>query len=142
MASVARPTYRSAAPTRSIPLGVLASRLLLIAFTLSVAYQVYRAMVKEVPAYDNFDLFTGVSYAVFIGLSLLAGVRKSWAPWLTLTMSICFTLIGILYYYPTITPLRSFGVIDWTEGLLFSGLILAAGVLSVCELLGLTLSAE
>ncbi len=124
---------------RAIPLTKLASWLLVAAFTISSAYQLYRSTVLEVPAYDRFDLFTAVIYAIFFGIAVLVGTGRRWAPWLGLIATICWTLVGIFYYYPVITPVRTFGLIDWTEAVVYLGLIFTAGVLCVCDLCGVAL---
>lgn len=133
-------TPREATVTgRTVSLTRLASYLLVAAFVLSAAYQLYRSTVMETPAYDRFDLPTLVMYGLLGGLSFAAGTGRRWGPLLVVFLSIAFTLMGIFYYYPVITPVRTFGPIDWAEGVLYCGLIFAAGVLSLCDLLGVAL---
>ena len=125
---------------RAIPLTKLASWLLVAAFTISSAYQLYRSTVMEVPAHDRFDLSIAVIYGVFFSIAVLVGTGRRWAPWLGLVASVGWTLVGILYYYPVITPVRTFGPIDWTEAVVYLGLIFTAGVLCVCDLCGVALT--
>ena len=125
--------------TRTLPLTQFASWLLLAAFTISCVYQFYRSTVMEVPAHDGFDLFTALIYGIFFGIAVLVGTGRRWAPWLGLITSVFFTLLGIFYYYPVITLVRTFGAIDWTEAVVYLGLIFTAGVLCVCDLCGVAL---
>ncbi len=126
--------------TRAVPLTQLASWLLVAAFTISSVYQIYRSTVMEVPAHDRFDLFTAVIYGILIGIAVLVGTGRRWTTWIGLITSVFFTLLGIFYYYPVITPVRTFGPIDWTEAVVYLGLIFTAGVLCLCHLCGAALT--
>lgn len=137
MAAISRAALRNT--TRSVSIPKLAGWLLILAFVISAAYQLYRSTIMALPAYDAFSLSSVLVYSCALAISWLATTGRCWAIWLAFVTSVLWMLIGILFYFPTITALRVFGPIDWAEGVLYLALIFAAGVLLALDLLGVSL---
>jgi phosphatidylserine synthase len=128
---------------RSVDLVGQAAWILVAAFVLSLAYELYRATVKagtsphdSMAAFVRTDLALYVVAAVVIA-SLFAGFR--WAPWVGLIFSAAVTAVSILYYNPKIMPARKPGLLDWFEDLVFTGLNILATALLLYQVLGVTL---
>jgi hypothetical protein len=120
-----------------------AAWVLVVAFALSLTYELYRATVKagtsphdSVAAFVKTDLALYVVAALVIG-SLFADFR--WAPWVGLIFSATVTTVSILYYNPKIMPARKPGIVDWFEDLAFTRLVFLAMALLGYQLLGITL---
>lgn len=120
-----------------------AAWVLVVAFALSLTYELYRAIVKagtsphdSVAAFVKTDLALYVVAAVVIG-SLFAGFR--WAPWAGLIFSASVTAVSILYYNPKIMAARKPGIVDWIEDLVFTSLVFLAMALLAYQVLGITL---
>lgn len=138
MATFAHAATRN--PTRTVSLARLAGWLLILAFVISAAYQLYRSTIMALPAYDAFGLSSVLLYSCALAISWLATTGRRWATWLAFVTSMLWILLGILFYFPTITALRVFGPIDWAEGVLYLALIFAAAVLLALDLLGVSLT--
>lgn len=117
---------------------------LLVAFTLSVTYEMYRATVKAgTSEHDSMRVFLtqGIPFYMFAGLViglLFTGFR--WAVWLGLVVSVGLILVSIFYYNPRTMPERKPGMIDWFEDLVYTGLLFVAAALLTYEVLGKSLS--
>lgn len=57
-----------------------------------------------------------------------------------LIFSILLILVSVFYYNPKIMVERRPGIIDWFEGLVYTGLLFVAAAFLLLEVLGLTLS--
>lgn len=113
---------------------------LVIAFALSIAYELWRATAKA--GTSRHDTMRGfltqclglyLPAAAVIGL-LFAGVGA--AAWIGLAFSIAMIVISVLYYNPTIMLERRPALIDWIEDLFFTGLLFVAAALLLFEVLG------
>lgn len=130
----------TAPAARALSASTLASRLLYVAFAISALYQLFRSTQMELPAYDSFDLTAAIYYGLCFGIATTLATGRAWAKWLNLAAAIGWNLVGIFFYYPTMTAGRTFGLLGWAEATLYLGLIFAAGVLIACDLAGITLT--
>jgi hypothetical protein len=119
----------------------LASTLLLIAYAISAAFQVYRASLGTGLSVDQFGLPTAVGYAVFLGLAVAVRLDRTWIWWLAGVVVTANLAFGVVVYYPTVHAARPMDLFDWAEGTLFTGLLLAALGCTVLRLTGTTLTA-
>jgi len=119
----------------------LASNLLLAAFTMSAAYQLYRASLGTSFAVDRFTAVTAVAYASFFLVAAAVRTDRIWVWWVTGALELLGLVYGIVGYYPTVYAARPLEVLDWLEGTLYTGLLLAALGCTVLRLTGSTLSA-
>jgi hypothetical protein len=103
---------------------------LLVAFTLSLAYEIYRVTVKAgTSPHDSprtfvvqlipFYLVAGTVVAV-----LFAGF--TWSVWVGLVACVLLILLSIFYYNPRVMLERKPGMIDWFEDLAYTGLLFVA----------------
>lgn len=119
----------------------LASNLLLTAFTISMAFQLYRASVGFNPDVDRFGLDAAAVYAFGFLVSLAVRTDRRWIWWavgLLLILNLVYAVVG---YYPTVYAARPLGFLDWLEGTLYTGLLMAALGCTVLRLTGTVLSA-
>jgi hypothetical protein len=115
---------------------------LIVAFTMSLAYEVYRTTVKAgTSRHDSLRAFAQgfVVYpiAAVVVVALLAGA--GWAPWAGLALSVGGIAVSVFYYNPVIMLERQPGMIDWIEDLAFTGLLFVAAALLLYEVLGKSL---
>ena len=103
---------------------------LTVAFTLSLAYEFYRATVRAgVSRHDSIRVFVRegiplyVTAAVVIAL-LFAGYR--WTVWVGLAFSLAAIAVSIVHYNPHIMIERRPALVDWFEDLVFTGLLFVA----------------
>jgi hypothetical protein len=125
--------------TSKLSYGTLTSYLLLVAYSASAAFQVYRATLSVNPAVDRFGVDTGVLYALCFVLAVAVRSERRVVTWVTagaLTVTLVNAVAG---YYPTVYAARPMDVVDWLEGTVFTGLVTAALVLTVLRLAGATL---
>ena len=119
---------------------------LLVAFVMSLAYELYRATVRRgTSRHDSMPLFLqqGIGLYVIAGIvvyALFAGYE--WAATAGLALSVGMIVVSIFYYNPKIMLERRPGLIDWIEDLVFTGLLFVAATLLAFELCGLTLVAR
>ncbi len=118
-----------------------AAWVLVVAFALSLAYEVWRAFTGNSEHDSKRTLLTqgAVLYgaaAVVIWL-LFAGV--TWAAWVGLVFCVLLIAVSIFYYNPRIMIGREPGPIDWFEDLVYTGLLFVAAALLLYEVLGATL---
>jgi hypothetical protein len=118
----------------------LASTLLLIAYGISAAFQIYRASLGTGLDVDQFRVPTAVAYAVFLGLAVAVRLDRTWIWWLTGVVVTANLVFGVFVYYPMVHAARPMDLFDWAEGTLFTGLLLAALGCTVLRLTGTTLS--
>ena len=117
---------------------------LVVAFTLSIVYELYRSTVKAgVSKHDSTRVFVreGIPFyliaAVVIGL-LFTGAQ--WAPWVGLFYCIALILVSIFYYNPTVMLDRKPGLVDWFEDLVYTGLLFVAAAMLIYAVSGRTLA--
>jgi hypothetical protein len=110
------------------------------AFLISALYQLYRAMLMEVPEYDTFTLVTGAAYLTFIGISALVLTDRRWAWWVVSVLVLALLSLGVFWYYPVVAGARmeagAMGPIGWLEGSVYMGLLFVAGFVCALNLLG------
>ena len=112
--------------------GVLAA-----AFAVSALYQLYRAMLMEIPE-DAFTLTTGVIYVALVGVSALVLTDRRWAWWIVWTFVLFLLSVGV-FYYPVVATARDMGPIDWLEGSVYMSLLSVAEFVCALRLLGASL---
>jgi hypothetical protein len=121
-----------------------AAWVLVAAFVLSLAYEVYRATAKAgTSPHDSAASFVKnnvVLYVVAAVVIILLFAGFGWAPWVGLIFSAVVTAASILYYNPKILLERDPGLIDWFEDLVFTSLVFLAMALLVYHVLGVTLT--
>jgi hypothetical protein len=120
-----------------------AAWVLVAAFVLSFVYELYRATAKAgTSRHDSMQSFAKNNIAFYalatIVIALLfAGFE--WAPWIGLLFSGGAITASILYYNPKIMLERAPGIVDWSEDIVFTGLLFVAATLLLYKVLGLTL---
>lgn len=120
-----------------------AAWVLVAAFLLSFAYEVYRATVKAgTSQHDSPQSFAKnnlVFYAIATIVIVLLFMGSDWAAWVGLVFSAGAIAASILYYNPKIMLERAPGVIDWFEDMVFTGLLFVAAGLLLYQVSGTTL---
>jgi hypothetical protein len=120
----------------------VASALLLTATTISMTFQLYRASVGTNPEVDRFGVEAAVVYAAYFAMALAVRSDRRWVWWTTglvLTLNLVYGVVG---YYPTVYAARPLNVLDWLEGTLYTGLLLAALGCTALRLTGTALAVE
>ena len=147
LARIKRATADSPAVDHNHPVLIrYAAWALLVAFVMSLAYELYRATVRRgTSRHDSMPLFLqqGIGLYVIAGIvvyALFAGYE--WAATAGLALSVGMIVVSIFYYNPKIMLDRRPGLIDWIEDLVFTGLLFVAATLLAFELCGLTLVAR
>jgi hypothetical protein len=116
---------------------------LLIAYGLSIVYELWRATAKAgTSRHDSMrtllsQIMPLYLLATIVIVLLFAGVTGS--AWIGLAFSVVFILVSIVYYNPRILPERRPGIIDWFEDLTYTGLLFVAAALLLYEVLGTSL---
>jgi hypothetical protein len=120
-----------------------AAWVLVVAFVLSLVYELYRATVKAgTSPHDSMTAFVRTNLALYVVAALVIAALFAdlrWAPWVGLVFSAVVTAVSILYYNPTIMAARKPGVVDWFEDLVFTSLVFLAMALLAYQILGVTL---
>ena len=125
-------------------LETLAAWVLVVAFVLSLAYELWRATAKagtsrhdSLRAFLIQDLWLYAVAAVVIFL-LFAGFP--FAAWIGLVFAVLVILVSVFYYNPKMMLERKPGMIDWFEDLVYTGLLFVAAAFLLLEVAGLTLA--
>ena len=122
-----------------------AAWVLVSAFVISLAYEVWRATAKR--GTSRHDSWAGLlqqlgtlylASAVVIAL-LFLGVTG--AEWIALVFSVLIIGVSLFYYNPVVMLERDPGLIDWVEDLTFTGLWFVAAALLLYEVTGYTVAA-
>jgi phosphatidylserine synthase len=119
------------------------SWVLIAAFVLSLAYELYRSTAKH--GTSKYDSMRGLLtqelpfYAVVFVLAVLVRTGWRWVAWTALAVGVALIIVSIFYYSPTVLPQRKPGPIDWLEDKLYTGLLFVAVALLAYDLLGKTL---
>jgi len=120
-----------------------AAWVLAAAFTLSLAYELYRAAVKTgTSRHDSWRAFVRTNLTLYAAAALTIGALFAdfrWAPLAGLVFSVAVTAVSILYYNPIILPARQPARIDWFETLVFTSLVFLAATLLAHQVLGRSL---
>lgn len=120
----------------------LASVLLLTSTTISMALQLYRASVGTNPEVDHFGVEAAVAYAALYLVALVVRTDRRWVWWAVGALLVVNLVYGVVGYYPMVYAARPLGLLDWLEGTLYTGLLLAALGCAILRLSGTTLSAD
>lgn len=119
-----------------------AAWVLLVTFSISLAYEVYRATVKAGTSRHDSTRALGLQLPMYaIAAAIVWGlfVAASWASWAGLAFSFVMILTSILYYNPVILVEREPRMIDWIEDLLFTGLLFVAATQLLYDVTGRSL---
>lgn len=120
-----------------------AAWVLVAAFVLSLAYELYRATVKAgTSSHDSAASFVKNNVALYVVAAVVIGLLfagYAWAPWIGLVFSAVVTAASILYYNPKIMLERNPGMVDWFEDLVFTSLVFLAMALLVYQVLDVSL---
>lgn len=120
-----------------------AAWVLLAAFALSLAYELYRATVKAgTSTHDSWGSFVKNNVALYVVAAVVIALLFAgldWAPWVGLTFSAVVTAASILYYNPKILVKRDPRLLDWFEDLVFTSLVFLGMALLSYQVLGVTL---
>lgn len=109
-----------------------AAWVLLIAYVLSLAYEVYRATAKAGTSRHDSPaalLLTSPLYVVAAVVVAALFLETSWASWAGLVFSVVMIVLSIVYYNPVIMIERKPGLVDWFEDLVYTGLLFVAATL-------------
>ncbi|MPZ53803.1 MAG: hypothetical protein GEU79_13905 [Acidimicrobiia bacterium] len=115
---------------------------LVVAYGLSLGYEVYRATAKTgVSEHDSIRSLLRLSplYLVAGAVIALLFAGVGWAAWLGLVFTVVMILVSIFYYNPRMMLERDPGPIDWAEDLIYTGLLFVAAALLAYEVIGATL---
>lgn len=120
-----------------------AAWVLIVTFTISLVYEVWRATARAgVSRHDSIRVFFTQGFVIYVLAAvviflLFAGVAA--APWVALVFTLVAILVSLFYYNPTVLMERKPGLIDWLEDLVFTGLLFVAAALLINEVLGKSL---
>lgn len=120
-----------------------AAWVLVVAFAISLLYEVWRATAKAgTSRHDSPRAFVQqlVLYVAAAGVIAALFAQAAWAAGAGLLFSVGMLVVSILYYNPVIMLDRKPGLIDWVEDLLFTGLLFVATTLLSYEVLGWSLA--
>lgn len=122
-----------------------AAWVLLAAFVLSFLYELYRATAKAgTSQHDSMQSFAKNNVAFYVVATVVIALLFAgfeWVPWIALVFLGGAITGSIVYYAPKIMLERAPGLIDWFEGIVFTGLLFVAAGLLLYEVLGITLKA-
>jgi hypothetical protein len=118
----------------------LASTLLLIALAVSATFQLYRASLGTPYAVDRFGLAAAVAYTALFAVAAAIRTNRRWVWWSVAVLLTVNLVYGVVGYYPAVYAARPMNLLDWLEGTLYTGLLLAALGCTVLQLIGATLS--
>ena len=118
----------------------LASVLLSTAVTISAAFQLYRASLGTPYAVDEFGVAAAAVYAALFGVAAAVRTDRRWVWCVVGAVLVANLVYGVTAYYPQVYAARPLNVIDWLEGTLYTGLLLAALGCTVLRLNGTTLT--
>ena len=115
-----------------------AAWVLMIAFSLSFMYELYRATIKAGSSqHDSMRTFV-LQIPLYVGAAVVISMlfaRIELAVEVGLTFAILGILTSIFYYNPRIMMERLPSVIDWFEDMVFTGLLFVAAALLIYEVL-------
>lgn len=120
-----------------------AAWVLAAAFTMSLAYELWRSTVKAgTSRHDSMKVFVAqgiVIYVVAAGVIYVLAAGVTGSAWVGLVFSVVSILVSIFYYNPVVMLERNPGLIDWVEDLVFTGLLFVAAALLLYEVIGKSL---
>lgn len=110
---------------------------LIILFSLSIVYELYRATIKkDLSKHDSMKAFIALSplYIVSAVIITFLFLGYSWAAPVGFVYCILLILVSIFYYNPKVLPERKPGIIDWFEDLVYTGLLFVAATMLAYEI--------
>jgi hypothetical protein len=117
-----------------------AAWLLIVAFGLSLIYELYRATWRAgTSRHDSMRAFVvqGIPLYTLAGVVIaLLFTGREWAAPVGLIFSVAMICVSIFYYNPRIMLARQPGIIDWFEDLVFTGLLFVAAALLLYAMFG------
>jgi len=131
------------AATHPTLLESIAAWVLVVSFTLSLVYELWRATAKSgVSKYDSMRSFVSGLWlyvlATVVIILLFLGVP--FAAWVGLVFAVLVIIASVFYYNPTMMFARKPGLFDWIEDLVYTGLTFVVAALLLLEVSGLTLA--
>ncbi|WP_404433909.1 hypothetical protein LG299_05230 [Microbacterium lacus] len=125
-------------------LELLAAWVLVVAFVLSLGYELWRATAKAgTSRHDSMRAFLVQDlwlYFVATGVIVLLFVGVPFAAWVGLVFSALVVIVSIFVYNPQIMIERKPGLFDWFEDLVYTGLLFVSATLLLLEVSGFVLS--
>ena len=118
----------------------LASNLLITATAMSAAFQLYRASLGTSEEVDRFGPDAAVAYGCFFVVAVIVRSDRAWVWAATALLLVAVLVNGVTVYYPTVHAARPMGLLDWLEGTLYTGLLLAALACALLRLTGTTVA--
>lgn len=119
-----------------------AAWVLMVAFGLSLIYELYRATSKAgTSRHDSMRAFVvqGIPLYALAGVVItLLFTGREWAASVALIFSVAMICVSIFYYNPRIMLARQPGLIDWFEDLVFTGLLFVAAALLLYAMSGMS----
>lgn len=110
---------------------------LLVTFTISSGYEVYRGVSGTgIASFDTVNAVLFIYYLVGFGMAVLVRTNQRWAWWLVLLLTLALIAVGTFYYDPIILPARHPDALDWFESVAYLGLLFIAASLCVQQLRG------
>ncbi|MFH8249471.1 hypothetical protein ACH3VR_03760 [Microbacterium sp. B2969] len=127
-------------------LETLSAWLLIIAFAISLIYELWRATAKAgASRHDSMRAFLVTNLwlyvvAVIVIVLLLMGVPV--AAWVGLIFAALIVIVSVFYYNPVIMIERKPGLVDWIEDLVYTGLLFVVVAFLWLEVAGFALSSR
>jgi hypothetical protein len=118
----------------------LTSALLLTAYAVSAAFQLYRASLGTGLAVDRFGADAAVAYLVFLAVAVAARSGRRLVAYAVAVIVTANLAYGVVGYYPAVHAARPMDLGDWLEGTVFLGLLGTSLLLTVLRLAHVTLT--
>ena len=117
---------------------------LVATYAISLLYELWRATAKAgTSRHDSLRVFLTQDLVLYVVAAVVIGLLFADAPgaaWVGLVFCVLGILLSILYYNPRIMLERQPGLVDWTEDLVYTGLLFVATTQLVYEVAGRTLA--
>lgn len=116
-------------------LTTIAAWILVIAFSLSMGYEFYRATAqRKVSHYDTLANFGKQVLTLYLSAAVVIALLFmgfNWSAWVGLGYCFILILVSIFYYNPQVMMSRQPGIIDWVENVLYGGLLSSAATILI-----------
>jgi hypothetical protein len=110
---------------------------LVITFSLSFKYELWRAIVKTgTSQFDNMQAFWELTPLYILGAIIIFILFKGyrWASWVGIVFSVLLILVSIFYYNPEMMLVRKPELIDWFEDFAYTGLLFVVATMLFYDL--------